>query len=153
MGIDGLAYNKNNTETYFVRVNTNSIIFNADEYNGSIYNATTSLNSPLISVGQINNTSKLILGYNNNYHRLGYYDNEDNLLSYLDLYQDVGNNITNIQLNLGNVSESQVIIDSNHADYNVDELSLQKNLHLGASTRGQGYMLFQQVNGGYDLYI
>lgn len=172
MGIDGLAYyTTNDIEQYFIEVTNNGVIFSGQQVNSAIIEATTYIGTSILRVNEWYEDpetheyildNKLLIGEvtNNHYnaHIIKYLDKESNILSYLDLYgQDVNNNKI-ISLSIENEGAPQLTMSSNHADFYVDELSLQKNLHLGNTERGQGYMLFQQslsnVNDkGYDLYI
>ena len=49
-------------------------------------------------------------------------------------------------------SVEQFTLNTNSANFNVEELHSIANFQLGA-TPGEGYMRYKKVSNGYDLYI
>ena len=128
--------------TNFINITNTTADFNGDDFNGNNFTATNLIKG--LQLQSLKDNISITIGGDSTPDKIVY---NGARTSYVDFY----NNNGEISFSNGN-SVEQFTLNTNSANFNVEELHSIANFQLGA-TPGEGYMRYKKVSNGYDLYI
>ena len=138
------SYNFETDNGSFITINssTKEVNFNGVDFNGINFTATNLVKG--LQLQSLKDNISITIGGDSTPDKIVY---SGARTSYVDFY----NNNGEISFSNGN-SVEQFTLNTNSANFNVEELHSIANFQLGA-TPGQGYMRYKKVSNGYDLFI
>ena len=128
--------------TNFINITNTTVDFNGDDFSGNNFIAANLIKG--LQLQSLKGNTSITIGGNSTPDQIVYNGAKT---SYIDFYNSNGE----ISFSNGN-SVEQFTLNINSANFNVGELHSTENFQLGA-TPGQGYMRYQKVTNGYDLFI
>lgn len=128
--------------TNFINITNTTVDFNGDDFNGNNFTAINLIKG--LQLQSLKDNISITIGGDSTPDKIVY---SGARTSYVDFY----NNNGEISFSNGN-SVEQFTLNTNSANFNVEELHSIANFQLGA-TPGEGYMRYKKVSNGYDLYI